>query len=119
MSLSYIDGDTYVFMDNETYEQVELPKDDLGDAPNYMTPEDQLQCEISFYEGRAVGVKLPIAVEREIKYCEPGVKGDTSGKSSKPATLDTGYEIMVPIFCDIGTRIKVDTRDGSYMERVK
>lgn len=117
--LSYLDGDNYVFMDNETFEQLELPKEDLGDNAGYITPEDDITVEITFYEEKPIGVKLPVSVEREITYCEPGIKGDTSGKSLKPATLDTGIEIMVPLFCEIGTRIKVDTRDGSFMERVK
>jgi elongation factor P len=119
MKLSYIDGDTYVFMDNETYEQYELPREDLGDNAGYMTPEDEMDVKLTFYEGKAIGVTLPIAVERTIQYCEPGVKGDTSGKVTKPATLDTGITVNVPLFCEVGTKIRVDTRDGSFMERVK
>jgi len=119
MQLSYIDGDNWVFLDQETYEQVEIPVEDLGDNAGYITPEDDLLVEVTFFEGKAIGMKLPIAVERTIEYCEPGIKGDTSGKSTKPAKLDTGIEVMVPLFCDIGTKIKLDTRDGSFMERVK
>ena len=119
MKLSYIDGDTYVFMEQETFEQYELSKDDLGDNAGYLSPEDDMPVEITFYEGKPVGVTLPIQVERTITYCEPGIKGDTSGKSFKPATLDTGIEVSVPLFCEIGTKIKLDTRDGSFSERVK
>ena len=119
VKLSYLDGDTYVFMDQDTYEQFELAKDDLGDNAGYITPDDDIEVMITFYEGKPVGINLPINVVRTIEYCEPGVKGDTSGKSMKPAKLDTGIEIMVPRFCDIGTKVVVDTRDGSFVERVK
>ena len=119
VKLSYIDGDTFCFMDQETYEQLDLPREDLGDNAGYITPDDDIEVEITFYNGKPVGMKLPIAVIRTIEYCEPGIKGDTSGKSLKPAKLDTGIEIGVPLFCEIGTKIKVDTRDGSFMERVK
>ena len=117
MNFQYNTGDTYNFMDNESFEQFEIEKDDLGDAPNFMA--EGMDIEIVFYEGKPVSVKLPILVERQVVYCEPGVKGDTSGKSLKPAKLDTGYEIMIPLFCDIGEWIRVDTRDGTYKERVK
>lgn len=119
MRLSFIDGDNYVFMDQESFEQYELTKDDLGDNAQYITPEDDFDVEITFYEGKPVGVVLPISIERTITYCEPGIKGDTSGKSSKPATLDSGCVVQVPLFCDIGTRIRLDTRDGTFQERVK
>lgn len=119
MKLSYIDGETYVFLDQETFDQYELSKDDLGDNADYITPEDDFDVEITFYEGKPVGVVLPISIERTITYCEPGIKGDTSGKSTKPATLDSGFITQVPLFCDIGTRIRLDTRDGSFQERVK
>jgi len=118
VKLSYVDGETFIFMDQETFEQIELTKEDLGDNAGYLSPEDDFEIEISFYEGKAIGVQLPILIERVITYCEPGIKGDTSGKSSKPATLDTGITVNVPLFCEIGTRIRVDTRDGSFSERV-
>lgn len=117
VKLSYVDGDSWVFMDQETFEQIEISKEDLGDNVNYITPEDDYDVDIAFYEGKPVSVTLPISVIREITYCEPGVKGDTTGKTFKPATLDTGFEISVPLFCDMGTRIKVDTRDGTFIER--
>ena len=121
--LSYIDGEgdnaLYVFMDQETYEQFELPKSDLGDNAGYITPEDDIEIEITFYEGKPVGIVLPVNVTRTITYCEPGVKGDTSGKSLKPATLDTGIEVRVPLFINSEERIVIDTRDGSFVERAK
>ncbi len=119
MNLSFIDGDNYVFMDTETYEQFEMPKEDLGDNAGYISPDDNVNVQITFYEGKPIGVDLPILVTRTITYCEPGIKGDTSGKSLKPAKLDTGITVSVPLFCDIGTKIKVDTRDGTFSERVK
>ena len=105
------------FMEQTTYEQYEISKEDMGDNANYITPDDDVEVEVTFYEGKPVGIELPIAVERVITYCEPGVKGDTSGKTTKPATLDTGFVVNVPLFCDIGTKIKLDTRDGTFIER--
>ena len=119
VKLSYIDGDTYVFMDDETYEQFEIAKEDLGDNVNYIAAGDEFSVELTFFEGKPVGIKTPVQVVREITYCEPGVKGDTSGKASKAATLDTGFIVQVPLFCDIGTKIMLDTRDGSFTERAK
>ncbi len=117
MNFQYSTGDTYNFMDNDSFEQFEIEKDELGDAPNYIN--EGMDVEIVFYEGKPVSVKLPILVDRQITYCEPGIKGDTSGRSMKLAKLDTGFEIMVPLFCEIDEWIRVDTRDGTYKERVK
>ena len=119
VKLSYIDGDTYVFMEEETYEQFEIAKEDLGDNVSYIKDGDEMIVELTFFNGKPVGVSLPIQVLREITYCEPGVKGDTSGKATKSATLDTGFEVQVPLFCDIGTKIMLDTRDGTFIERAK
>jgi len=119
VKLSYIDGETYVFMEEETYEQFEILKEDLGDNTNYIADGGGFVVELTFYNGKPVGVSLPILIEREITYCEPGLKGDTSGKATKNATLDTGYVVQVPLFCEIGTRILLDTRDGSFSERAK
>ncbi len=119
VKLSYLDGDEFVFMDQETYDELRLSKDDLGDNAGYLSPDDDIDVNITYYEGNAVGVKLPVNVVRTITYCEPGVKGDTSGKSTKPATLDTGFEAKVPLFCNTGDRIVIDTRDGSFVERAK
>ena len=131
VKLSYIDGDDFHFMDQETYEDVLLSKEDLGDNAGYISPDDDYDIFITYYEGKPVGVKLPVNVTRTITYCEPGVKGDTSGKSTKPATLDTsgkstkpatldtGIEVKVPLFCNTDDRIVIDTRDGSFVERAK
>jgi elongation factor P len=119
MKLSYIDGDTYVFMDQETFEQLEMSKDDLGDNAGYISPDDDVDITITFYNEKPVGVKIPVNVTRKITYCEPGVKGNTSGKTTKPATIDTGIEVNVPLFIDSGERIVIDTRDGSFVERAK
>lgn len=119
VKLSYIDGDTYVFMDEVSFEQFEISKEDLGDNVNYLTDGDEFTVELTFYEGKPVGVSLPIQIVRTITYCEPGVRGDTSGKATKPATLDTGFEVQVPLFCENDARIMIDTRDGSFIERAK
>jgi Translation elongation factor P (EF-P)/translation initiation factor 5A (eIF-5A) len=119
MKLSYVDGDDLVFQDQETWEELRMSKDDLGDNAGYICPEDDVDVAITFYNEKPVGVKLPVNVTRQITYCEPGVKGNTSGKTTKPATLDTGIEVNVPLFIDSGERIVIDTRDGSFVERAK
>lgn len=119
VKLSYVDGDDFHFMDQETYDDVTLTKDDLGDNAGYLSPDDDYEVAITFYQGNAVGVNLPVQVIRTITYCEPGVKGDTSGKSLKPATLDTGMEVKVPLFINQDERVVIDTRDGSFVERAK
>lgn len=119
VKLSYIDGNEYHFMDQETYDDIMLDKDYLGDNAGYISPDDDYDVEVTFYNDRPVGVVLPVNVTRTITYCEPGVKGDTSGKSTKPATLDTGMEVKVPLFCNTDDRIVIDTRDGSFVERAK
>ncbi|MCR5290161.1 MAG: elongation factor P [Treponema sp.] len=119
MKLSYIDGETYVFMDQESYEQFEMTKEALGDNAGYLSPDDDVDLVITFYNGAPVGVKLPVNVKRKIVYCEPGVKGNTSGKATKPAKLDTGIEVQVPLFIDEGEDIMIDTRTGDFVERAK
>ena len=121
--LSYIEGEgdgaNYVFMDQDTYEQFELSKAALGDNAGYLVEGEEIPVEITFFEGSPVGIVLPVQVVRTVAYCEPGIKGDTSGKSMKPAKLDTGIEVRVPLFIDIDEKIVVDTRDGSFVERAK
>ena len=112
---SYFQDPMFVFMDNE-FNQFEVEKESMGDALNYL--EDGLSCEITFYEGRAISVELPNTVVREVSYTEPAVKGDTSGKVTKPAKLATGFEVAVPLFVSTGDRIEVDTRTGEYKRRV-
>jgi elongation factor P len=115
VTYSYFADPMYVFMDNE-FNQFDVEKDNLGDALNYL--EEGLACELTFYEGRAISVELPNTVDREIKYTEPAVKGDTSGKVMKPAKLNNGFEVQVPLFVTTGDRIEVDTRTGEYKRRV-
>ena len=119
VKLSYIDGNEYHFMDQETYDDIMLDKDYLGDNAGYISPDDDYEVSVTYYNDKPVGVVLPVNVTRTITYCEPGVKGDTSGKSTKPATLDTGMEVKVPLFCNTDDRIVIDTRDGSFVERAK
>ncbi len=112
---SYFSDPMYVFMDAE-FNQYEVEKDSMGDALNYL--EDGLECELTFYEGRAISVEMPNSVVREITYTEPAVKGDTSGKVMKPAKLATGMEVQVPLFVNTGDKIEIDTRTGEYRRRV-
>jgi len=102
-------------MDGE-FNQYEVEKESMGDALNYL--EEGLECEITFYEGRAIAVEMPNTVVREVTYTEPAVKGDTSGKVLKPAKLSTGFEVPVPLFVNTGDRIEIDTRTGEYKRRV-
>ncbi|MEO8009778.1 MAG: elongation factor P [Betaproteobacteria bacterium] len=112
---SYFADPMYVFMDGE-YNQHEIEKDNLGEALNYL--DDGLPCEIVFYDGKPISVTLPNSVVREITT-EPAVRGDTSGKVLKPATIGTGFVVNVPLFCETGDKIEIDTRTGEYRNRVK
>jgi elongation factor P len=115
VTFSYFADPMYTFMDGD-YNQYEVEAENMGDALNYV--EDGMACEVVFYEGRAISVELPNSVVREITYTEPGVKGDTSGKVLKPAKINTGYEVSVPLFCATGDRIEIDTKTGEYRRRV-
>ncbi len=117
MQCLYEEGDGYVFMDTETYDQVILDKDTLGDAVNYLLPNTTIT--VDFYEGRAVGVELPQVVELEIVETEPPLRGATAAGGSKPAKMETGMTVDVPQFIETGEVIRVDTRDGKYVERAK
>lgn len=112
---SYYADPMYVFMDEE-YNQYEVEADNMGDALHYL--QEGMAVEVVFYEGRAISVELPTAVVREIDYTEPAVKGDTSGKVLKPAKIASGFEVAVPLFCNIGDKIEIDTRTGEYRSRV-
>jgi elongation factor P len=112
---SYFADPMYVFMDPE-FNQFEVEKENVEDALPYL--EDGLQCELTFYEGRAITVELPNTVVREVSYTEPAVKGDTSGKVMKPAKIPSGFEVQVPLFVSTGDRIEIDTRTGEYKRRV-
>ncbi|MBK1779748.1 elongation factor P [Advenella sp. WQ 585] len=112
---SYFADPMYVFMDEE-YNQHEVEADSMGDSLNYL--EEGMTVEVVFYEDRAISVELPTIIVREITYTEPAVKGDTSGKVLKPAKINTGFEIAVPLFCNIGDNIEIDTRTNEYRSRV-
>jgi elongation factor P len=101
---------------DEEYNQYEIEAESMGDALNYL--EEGMPVEVVFYDGRAISVELPTSVVREITYTEPAVRGDTSGKVLKPAKINTGYDINVPLFCEIGDKIEIDTRTGEYRSRV-
>ena len=116
VTYSYYADPSYVFMDEE-FNQYEVDKENMGDALNYL--EDGMQVEVVIYNGRPISVEIPQTVVREIKYTEPAVRGDTSGKVLKPAKLNTGFEVQVPLFCATGDRIEVDTRSGEYRSRMK
>ena len=115
VTYSYFADPMYVFMDAD-FNQFEIEKDNLGDALNYL--EDGLPCEVVFYNEKAISVELPNSVVREIVYTEPAVRGDTSsGKVLKSAKLATGFELQVPLFCNTGDKIEIDTRTGEYRSR--
>lgn len=113
---SYFAEPAYVFMDQD-FNQYEVDKENMGDALNYL--EDGMPCEIVLYNGKAISIEIPQTVVREIAYTEPAVRGDTSGKVLKPARLQTGFEIPVPLFCATGDKIEIDTRTGEYRSRTK
>jgi len=115
MTYSYNDGDLYYFMDNETYESVPINADVLGGARNFI--KENMEVKVLSYKGNVFGVEPPTFVELEVVKTEPGVRGNTATNVTKPAVLETGAEIKVPIFIDEGTMIRVDTRTGEYMER--
>jgi elongation factor P len=112
----YKDGENFVFMDTTDYDQVTVPGAIVGDAANFML--ENQTVTIATNEGEPLYVELPTSVVLEVTYTEPGLQGDRSSAGTKPATLETGYEIQVPLFLEQGTRVKVDTRDGSYLGRV-
>ncbi|MFO0146690.1 MAG: elongation factor P [Betaproteobacteria bacterium] len=112
---SYFADPMYAFMDAE-YNQFEVEADNMGDAISYL--EDNMPVSVVFYEGRAISVELPTTVVREVVQTEPAVKGDTSGKVMKSAKIATGFEIMVPLFVQIGDKIEIDTREHEYRKRV-
>ena len=116
MQYLYRDGDDWVFMDTSTYDQVTIPNAVVGDNSRWML--ENQECIVAMHEGSALYVELPAAVELTITYTEPGLQGDRSTGGTKPATLETGAEIQVPLFIEADTRVKVDTRDGSYLGRV-
>lgn len=115
MQYLYNDGDLYYFMDNETFEQIPLTKEQVEDAIIYLRENDT--ATVKFFKGKAFQVDPPNFVELLVTYTEPGVKGDTATNVTKPATVETGATIHVPIFINEGDRIKIDTRTGEYLSR--
>ena len=115
MQYSYNDGELYYFMDLETYEQVPINASILGD--NFKFVKEEMECTVLSYKGKVFGVEPPFFVELEVTETDPGFKGDTATNATKPATVETGAEIKVPLFIEQGDKIKIDTRTGEYMER--
>jgi len=116
MQYLYNENDLYYFMDTETFEQICLNKEECEDALNFIT--ENMVALIQFYKGKAFSVEPPNFVELEVVDCEPAVAGDTSKTAMKQAKLETGYVVQVPLFVNQGDKVRIDTRDGSYMERV-
>ncbi len=111
----YLDGDLYVFMDTETYDQISLGKEIVGDSMKFVIENDMVK--VSSYNGTPFSIEPPMFVELEITETEPGFKGNTATGATKPAIVETGAQVMVPLFVNIGDRIKIDTRTGEYLSR--
>lgn len=115
MQYLYENGGMYVFMDNETYEQIEIGADTLANAINFL--KENMTISIMMFQGNIIGVDLPNSVELEVVETDPGIRGDTATGGTKPAKLETGYVVKVPLFINIGDVLRVDTRSGQYIER--
>ncbi|MHB8466351.1 MAG: elongation factor P [Acidimicrobiales bacterium] len=115
MQYLYADGVEYVFMDNSSYDQLQVTGDALGESTRYLKEGDSAVLQL--YDGEIVGVDLPAAVELQVTLTEPGVQGDRVSGARKPATLETGHTVLVPLFVNVGDRVKVDTRSGEYLTR--
>lgn len=116
MQYLYRDGTDFVFMDSDTYDQVPLSEAVVADAAHFLL--ENTEAIVAFHDGTPLYLEMPTAVVLEITYTEPGLQGDRSTGGTKPATLETGYEIQVPLFLETGTKVKVDTRTGEYLSRV-
>ncbi len=115
MEYSYSDGSLYYFMDPETYEQMPLPFEQVEDALNFI--KENTMVTVRFFKGKSFSVEAPNFVELQVTATEPGFKGDTASNTTKPATVETGYTLQVPLFVEIGDMLRIDTRDGQYMSR--
>ena len=115
MQHTYKEGEQYVFMDMETFEEVRLTSDQMGTTVNYI--KEEMEADVLFWNETVLEVQLPTSVFLEVTDTDPGVKGDTATGGTKPATVETGAQVMVPLFISIGEKIKVETRDGSYLGR--
>jgi elongation factor P len=116
MQYLYQDGEQLVFMDQETYDQYPFSSEQVGDARKYL--KENLEVEVVFWRGKPINIELPSFVEAVVTHCEPGIKGDTASGATKPATLETGAVVQVPLFVKEGEAIRVDTRTNQYVERV-
>lgn len=116
MQFLYREGTDYHFMDQKTYDQTFIPEASLGDAKNFM--KENVEAQILFYRGKAIGVQVPNSMDLKIVKCDPGVRGDTVSGALKPAELETGFVVNVPLFINEGEVIKIDTRTGQYLTRV-
>ena len=116
MQYLYADGDDYVFMDSSTYDQLHVPRTTVGEAADFLL--ENQDATVAVHEGTVLYIELPLTVELLISHTDPGLQGDRSTGGTKPATLETGREIQVPLFLESGTRVKVDTRSGDYLGRV-
>jgi elongation factor P len=117
MQYLYEADGVYTFMDLQTYEQIALTKADLGDSVNYLI--ENIVVDVVYFQDKPVSVELPTFIEATITHTEPGVKGDTATGANKTAEIETGYSVMVPLFVNEGDKIRIDTRSGEYLERVK
>ena len=116
MTFLYSDGDLYYFMASETYEQIAIPSEVLAETINYLVPNAEM--EVLLADGEVVSVEPPVHVELEVAQTDPGLKGDTATGGSKPATLETGLVVQVPLFVNVGDKVRVDTRTKEYLTRV-
>jgi elongation factor P len=116
MQYLYLDGDNLIFMDQQTYDQLPFGADVVGGARSFL--KENLEVEVLFWNGKPINIELPAFVELRVTQCDPGVKGDTASGATKPATLETGAAVNVPLFIKEGEIIRVDTRSGQYVERV-
>ncbi len=117
MQYLYQQGNDFVFMDNDTYDQVTLTGDQLGDALDFM--QENMEVKVLYFEGQPIDVEIPNFLELEITETDPGVKGDTASGGTKPATLSTGAVVKVPLYIEVGEKVRVDTRNRTYLERAK
>ena len=116
MQFLYRDGDQLVFMDSDSYDQIPFSSDQVGNAKKYLI--ENLDVDVLFWRGQPINIELPAFIQAAVSQCEPGMKGDTASGATKPATLETGAVVQVPLFVKEGERIRVDTRTGEYVERV-
>ncbi len=117
MQFLYNQGDEFHFMNTETYDQIFLTREQIGDNINYLL--DNMEVDMLFYEGQAIDITMPTFVNLEVTRADPWAKGDTSGTDTKPVTVETGYQLQVPPFVEEGDKIQIDTRTGEYVTRVK